>query len=59
MRVYIPFTVGAHVLALFEGGAKLRPRLLKVSARVHTVKGAQVPKGLVLPFGNFCYMLHF
>lgn len=39
--VYIPFTVGAHGLALFVGDTQCRPRLLKDSARVPAVKGAR------------------
>lgn len=48
-RVHLPFTVGAHGLALFMGGARRRPWLLKDSARVPAVKGAQFTRVSITP----------
>lgn len=63
-RVHLPFTVGAHGKALFMGGARRRPWLLKDSARVPAVKGARFPRVSITPrellkhetFLSFCHV---
>lgn len=53
-------TVGAPMVALDEGHDRQAERgharrARRPWERVHAVKA--VAKGIVLPFGNFCYML--